>query len=219
MKSISSNSPKKKKFYEKWWFWVIIVIVGLGILSEIGSLMTPEREPYDNEQIDVNGLVIKEACEKVRAKGWLVSSVEGKNDGHIVETSDCSNDTNKVSGFEYHTNKALYESPSVTLEFSSDKTSETNNDSESDSSKTDSPSDTNNDSSSNNPTTPPPSTPVQPTTPTIPSKSTIVDYCVQTGNGLRELGYSDAQIRAECEDEYNFMTDQEKINYKEMYSF
>lgn len=45
-------------------------------------------------KVDVNGLTIADACEKVREAGWIVSEVTGKE--NFKETSDCSDSERKV---------------------------------------------------------------------------------------------------------------------------
>lgn len=115
--------------YKKWWFWGIIVLVIAIIVAIVIALNNSnkptEPEYYDNEKIDVNGLTIKEACEKVREKGWTVYEVAGLDDGsYSVETSDCSDEIHKVSRVSYYNDKSIWSSPSVEIYFASDKKKE-----------------------------------------------------------------------------------------------
>ena len=130
------KQPKKnasnKKPYNKWWFWGAIVlaiaILVTIILVVLNSNKTAKTEHYDNEKVDVNGLTIKEACEKVREKGWTVYEVDGLDSGgYSVEKSDCSNETHKVSKVSYYDDRSIWSSPSVEIYFTSDKKNEDNN--------------------------------------------------------------------------------------------
>lgn len=132
------KQPKKnvsdKILYKKWWFWGAIVLA-IAILVTIiivvvasSSNKTAKTEYYDNEKVDVNGLTIKEACEKVREKGWMVHEVDGLDSGgYSVEKSDCSDETHKVSKVSYYDDKSIWSSPSVEIYFTSDKKKEDNN--------------------------------------------------------------------------------------------
>ena len=123
------SKNKLLNFMYKHMFLTVIaclILVGGGIFL-ISSLMhknddgnSSETEKYTNEQVDVNGLTISEACKKVREKGWTVSAVEGVHGGWVSEKSDCSDTENIVSGVSYHTDKSIWDSPKVTLSFESD---------------------------------------------------------------------------------------------------
>lgn len=50
-------------------------------------------------KVDVNGLTIADACEKVREAGWIVGEVTGKE--NFKETSDCSDSERKVVSSDF----------------------------------------------------------------------------------------------------------------------
>lgn len=52
------------------------------------------------DEVDVNGLTVSEACEKVRAAGWKVEEVAGTGD--YTEKSDCSDNERRVARTYYH---------------------------------------------------------------------------------------------------------------------
>lgn len=66
------------------------------------------------DEVDVNGLTISAACEKVREAGWNVSEVQGKEDRD--EMSDCTDSEQKVVSSWFHS----YDD-SVTLYFPNEK--------------------------------------------------------------------------------------------------
>ena len=111
---------------------VIAIIIGIvviaGIALAIFMLTSPigggdtisSSEKFDNEQVDVNGLLVSEACEKVREKGWTVYAVNGMHNGDVSEVTDCSDSEHKVSKAEYRPEK-MFGVPRVTLMFESDK--------------------------------------------------------------------------------------------------
>lgn len=127
-KNISNKIP-----YKKWWFWgalvlAIAILVTIIVVASSSNNKTAKTEYYDNEKVDVNGLTIKEACEKVREKGWTVYEVDGLDSGsYSVEKSDCSDETHKVSRVSYYDDKSIWSSPSVEIYFTSDKKKEDNN--------------------------------------------------------------------------------------------
>jgi len=131
------KQPKKNVFnripYKKWWFWgaivlAIAILVTIIVVASSSNNKTAKTEYYDNEKVDVNGLTIKEACEKVREKGWTVYEVDGlDSDSYSVEKSDCSDETHKVSRVSYYDDKSIWSSPSVEIYFTSDKKKEDNN--------------------------------------------------------------------------------------------
>lgn len=120
LSSIASFTRKHKVFTTI--TAIVIAIIAffvIGTTSAINS-SNAERARQDEEarpkfeQIDVNGIVIEEACEKLRAKGWNVSVVEGTNDGYVTERTDCSDTTHKVEFTSYY-------DKDVSITFSSDK--------------------------------------------------------------------------------------------------
>lgn len=122
-KSILNKIP-----YKKWWFWGAIVLVMAITIAVSSDNKTTKPEYYDNEKVDVNGLTIKEACKKVREKGWTVYEIDGLDDGgRSVEKSDCSDETHKVSRVSYHDDKSIWNHPSIELYFASGKKKENSN--------------------------------------------------------------------------------------------
>lgn len=63
------------------------------------------------DEVDVNGLTVSAACEKVRAAGWRVDEVQGSED--FSEKSDCTDSERRVV-------KSYYLSDSVTLVFANE---------------------------------------------------------------------------------------------------
>ncbi len=101
-----------------------IVLAIFAITKPINSGTVSSSEKFDNEQVDVNGMIISEACEKVREKGWTVYAVNGMNNDDISEVTDCSDSEHRVSKAEYRPEK-MFGTPRVTLMFQSDKAVET----------------------------------------------------------------------------------------------
>lgn len=64
------------------------------------------------DEVDVNGLTVSAACEKVRAAGWRVDQVMGTGD--YSEKSDCSDSERKVV-------KSRYSTDEVTLYFANER--------------------------------------------------------------------------------------------------
>lgn len=75
---------------------IVFIVLSAAIGGANGSNKTASSDKL--EKIDVNGVSIKEACDKVRAAGWKVSSVKSENG---KETLDCSNTNVKVSSYDY----------------------------------------------------------------------------------------------------------------------
>lgn len=73
----------------------LIFVVVSGVYGVTGSKANYSAPP---ERVDVNGLTIKEACDKVREKGWKVTSIT-THDGDM--TLNCSNTTQRVSSYIY----------------------------------------------------------------------------------------------------------------------
>ena len=93
---------RKNSFFRQWWAWVLIAAIITGVILAVIAFLPsikqagkPKVEQVYTSltEIDVNGMTISEACEKVRAAGWAVRGVEGNNDPS--EKSDCS-DTNRT---------------------------------------------------------------------------------------------------------------------------
>lgn len=51
------------------------------------------------EEIDVNGLIINEACRKLRDNGWTIHQINGNDE---TEKSDCSDIINTIEGSDYN---------------------------------------------------------------------------------------------------------------------
>lgn len=64
------------------------------------------------DEVDVNGLTVSAACEKVRAAGWRVDEVAGS--GNYREKSDCSDSERNVV-------KSWYSTDEVTLYFANER--------------------------------------------------------------------------------------------------
>lgn len=69
---------------------------GMSALALAATLVSCSSSDSGEElaKVDVNGLTIADACEKVREAGWIVSEVKGKE--NFKETSDCSDSERKV---------------------------------------------------------------------------------------------------------------------------
>lgn len=70
--------------------------IGMSALALGATLVSCSSSDSGEElaKVDVNGLTIADACEKVRESGWIVSEVTGKE--NFEETSDCSDSERKV---------------------------------------------------------------------------------------------------------------------------
>lgn len=70
--------------------------IGMSALALVATLVSCSSSDSGEElaKVDVNGLTIADACEKVRESGWIVSEVTGKE--NFKETSDCSDSGRKV---------------------------------------------------------------------------------------------------------------------------
>lgn len=64
------------------------------------------------DEVDVNGLTVSAACEKVREAGWNVSEVRGSGDSS--EMSDCTDSERKVA-------RSWFSDGSVTLYFANER--------------------------------------------------------------------------------------------------
>lgn len=64
------------------------------------------------DEVDVNGLTVSAACEKVREAGWRVDEVAGS--GNYLEKSDCSDSERNVV-------KSRYSTDEVTLYFANER--------------------------------------------------------------------------------------------------
>ena len=77
-----------------------IVVIGL-VLGAIFLIKNTQDDntlgEWHNEQIDVNGLTIKEACTKLRKKGWSIGFVLGDNG----KSSNCADDLHTVVVADY----------------------------------------------------------------------------------------------------------------------
>lgn len=111
------EKKSKKPIYKNWWFWLLTGL-GVVILAVIIVLAIPKGDKNDNKteveqvytelkEVDVNGMTISEACEKVREAGWTVSEVAGNND--YTEKSDCSDTERKVVTVYYNKEKYYHD--------------------------------------------------------------------------------------------------------------
>ncbi len=97
-----SLSPAKKlfEFIKRHKILTAILIFALlfiitGIVSVLADNAKQVRQAEESkpkfEQVNVDVLVVKDACEKLRVKGWTISSVMGvSKDYQTVEETDCS---------------------------------------------------------------------------------------------------------------------------------
>ncbi|PKL31226.1 hypothetical protein CVV43_03700 [Candidatus Saccharibacteria bacterium HGW-Saccharibacteria-1] len=111
---------------------VFIFLYWLVFIPHGGSAVPNVEPKYIYDKVDVNGLTIEKACEKLREKGWKISSVDGVNSYETVEKSDCSDKTHSATTVDYYAsdlNSNIYDTASIN--FNSDKkpaSSETKND-------------------------------------------------------------------------------------------
>lgn len=82
-------------------------ISALALIAALASCSTEEKL----QEVDVNGLTISAACEKVREAGWRVEQVRGTENRQ--ESSDCTDSERKVA-------KSWFSSDTVTLYFAND---------------------------------------------------------------------------------------------------
>lgn len=86
------------------------IATGISALAIIAALASCSSEE-ELQEVDVNGLTISAACEKVREAGWRVDEVRGTE--NYQESSDCTDSERKVA-------KSLFLGDTVTLSFAND---------------------------------------------------------------------------------------------------
>lgn len=86
------------------------IATGISALALIAALASCSSEE-ELQEVDVNGLTISAACEKVREAGWRVDEVKGTE--NYQESSDCTDSERKVA-------KSLFLGDTVTLYFAND---------------------------------------------------------------------------------------------------
>ena len=86
------------------------IATGISALALIAALASCSSEE-ELQEVDVNGLTISAACEKVREAGWRVDEVRGTE--NYQESSDCTDSERKVA-------KSWFSSDTVTLYFAND---------------------------------------------------------------------------------------------------
>lgn len=86
------------------------IATGISALALIAALASCSSEE-ELQEVDVNGLTISAACEKVREAGWRVDEVRGTE--NYQEKSDCTDSERKVA-------KSLFLGDTVTLSFAND---------------------------------------------------------------------------------------------------
>lgn len=86
------------------------IATGISALALIAALASCSSEE-ELQEVDVNGLTISAACEKVREAGWRVEQVRGTE--NYQESSDCTDSERKVA-------KSWFSSDTVTLYFAND---------------------------------------------------------------------------------------------------
>ena len=70
------------------------IATGISALALIAALASCSSEE-ELQEVDVNGLTISAACEKVREAGWRVDEVRGTE--NYQESSDCTDSERKVA--------------------------------------------------------------------------------------------------------------------------
>ena len=90
------------------------IAVGASVLVLATALASCSSDDAVEEldEVDVNGLTVSAACEKVRAAGWRVDEVKGS--GNYREKSDCSDSERNVV-------KSWFSAESVTLYFANER--------------------------------------------------------------------------------------------------
>lgn len=83
---------------------IATAISALALVATLASCSSEEKL----QEVDVNGLTISAACEKVREAGWRVDAVQGT--ANDQESSDCSDSERKVA-------EAWFSDETVTLYF------------------------------------------------------------------------------------------------------
>ena len=86
------------------------IATGISALALIAALASCSSEE-ELQEVDVNGLTISAACEKVREAGWRVDEMRGTE--NYQESSDCTDSERKVA-------KSWFSSDTVTLYFAND---------------------------------------------------------------------------------------------------
>ena len=86
------------------------IATGISALALIAALASCSSEE-ELQEVDVNGLTISAACEKVREAGWRVDEVRGTE--NYQESSDCTDSERKVA-------KSWFSSDTVTPYFAND---------------------------------------------------------------------------------------------------
>lgn len=86
------------------------IATGISALALIAALASCSSEE-ELQEVDVNGLTISAACEKVREAGWRVDEVKGTE--NYQESSDCTDSERKVA-------KSWFFNDTVTLYFAND---------------------------------------------------------------------------------------------------
>lgn len=101
--------------------WPIVAISAAATLFLAGRTEDSASKTPLLDEIDVNGLVVNEACDAVREAGWKVEEVEGSGDR--TEKSDCSDSERKVvNAWFVNVDDEDYESlaGTVTLKFANE---------------------------------------------------------------------------------------------------
>lgn len=82
------------------------------VLATALASCSPDEAVESLDEVDVNGLTVSAACEKVRAAGWRVDEVKGTE--NYKEKSDCSDSERNVV-------KSWFSTDTVTLYFANEQ--------------------------------------------------------------------------------------------------
>lgn len=132
-----SKEKQKKPFYKKVSFYIFagaIVLICIFLFKSTGRNNNhySQGKEYPNEKVDVNGMTISEACSALREKGWTISSVDGINNNHATESSDCSDTSHIATYVSYYKQYSEDETtPKCAIKFNSDVEYKEEDDSES----------------------------------------------------------------------------------------
>jgi len=94
------------------------IATGISALALIAALASCSSEE-ELQEVDVNGLTISAACEKVREAGWRVEQVRGTE--NYKEKSDCTDNERKVANSYFYGDETTLEFANAPEEASSEE--------------------------------------------------------------------------------------------------